>query len=167
MKAGPFEEFYIATIIREVLKGLDYLHCEKKLHRDIKGRLELFCAWQVDKGVIISFKYFVWQKNLVIYRWCKLNSLASQPVGNADNHKEVLAKTCWELFTSKINVLVIIMLIFVQEPVTNISREGSVLPCRRVHYLDFSLKQSFVDIFKLWMHEVKWIVYSNSWGLIY
>lgn len=37
MKAGTFEEFYIATIIREVLKGLDYLHCEKKLHRDIKG----------------------------------------------------------------------------------------------------------------------------------
>ena len=42
MKAGTFEEFYIATIIREVLKGLDYLHCEKKLHRDIKGVLRLF-----------------------------------------------------------------------------------------------------------------------------
>lgn len=57
MKAGPFEEFYIATIIREVLKGLDYLHCEKKLHRDIKGRLELLCTLLVDKGVI-SFNYF-------------------------------------------------------------------------------------------------------------
>ena len=59
MKAGPFEEFYIATIIREVLKGLDYLHCEKKLHRDIKGGLELFCTLLVDKGVI-SFNYFDW-----------------------------------------------------------------------------------------------------------
>ena len=38
MKAGPFEEFFIATILREILKGLDYLHYEKKLHRDIKGK---------------------------------------------------------------------------------------------------------------------------------
>ena len=37
MKAGPFEEYFIATILREILKGLDYLHVEKKLHRDIKG----------------------------------------------------------------------------------------------------------------------------------
>ncbi|XP_017868828.1 PREDICTED: serine/threonine-protein kinase svkA [Drosophila arizonae] len=37
MKAGSFEEMHIGIILREVLKGLDYLHSERKLHRDIKA----------------------------------------------------------------------------------------------------------------------------------
>jgi serine/threonine-protein kinase 24/25/MST4 len=37
MKPGLIEEEYIAIIIRELLLGLDYLHSDKKLHRDIKG----------------------------------------------------------------------------------------------------------------------------------
>ena len=37
MKAGKFEESHIQIILREVLKGLEYLHHEMKLHRDIKA----------------------------------------------------------------------------------------------------------------------------------
>ncbi|XP_021341040.1 serine/threonine-protein kinase 25-like isoform X18 [Mizuhopecten yessoensis] len=37
MKAGPFSESDIAIILREILKGLEYLHAERKLHRDIKA----------------------------------------------------------------------------------------------------------------------------------
>lgn len=37
MKPGPCDERSIAIILREVLRGLDYLHGENKLHRDIKA----------------------------------------------------------------------------------------------------------------------------------
>lgn len=37
MKAGVMREEYIAIIVRELLRGLDYLHTEGKLHRDIKA----------------------------------------------------------------------------------------------------------------------------------
>ena len=39
MRPGLIPEDYICIIIRELLMGLDYLHSDKKLHRDIKGAL--------------------------------------------------------------------------------------------------------------------------------
>jgi serine/threonine-protein kinase 24/25/MST4 len=44
LKAGPFDEVYCAVILRELIQGLDYVHQQGKLHRDIKAANLLVAA---------------------------------------------------------------------------------------------------------------------------
>ncbi|KAL4921630.1 kinase-like domain-containing protein [Aspergillus aurantiobrunneus] len=70
MRPGPIPEEYIIIIIRELLKGLDYLHSDKKLHRDVKAaNILLTSGGQVklaDFGVSSQLSATMTKKNTFV-----------------------------------------------------------------------------------------------------
>ncbi|KAJ2956695.1 hypothetical protein NQ176_g11305 [Zarea fungicola] len=70
MKPGLISEDYISIIIRELLLGLEYLHADKKLHRDIKAaNILLSAAGQVklaDFGVSGQLSATMTKKNTFV-----------------------------------------------------------------------------------------------------
>ncbi|KAL4788223.1 kinase-like domain-containing protein [Aspergillus varians] len=70
MRPGPIPEEYIVIIIRELLKGLDYLHGDKKLHRDVKAaNILLTSGGQVklaDFGVSSQLSATMTKKNTFV-----------------------------------------------------------------------------------------------------
>ncbi|OJK05322.1 hypothetical protein ASPACDRAFT_74822 [Aspergillus aculeatus ATCC 16872] len=70
MRPGTIPEEYIMIILRELLRGLDYLHSDKKLHRDVKAaNILLTSSGQVklaDFGVSSQLSATMTKKNTFV-----------------------------------------------------------------------------------------------------
>lgn len=68
--SGPQEEEFIATILMNTLKGLEYLHCNKKIHRDVKaGNILMDTSGNIklaDFGVSAQLMHTLADKDTVI-----------------------------------------------------------------------------------------------------
>nr|CAG8577422.1 11472_t:CDS:10 [Entrophospora candida] len=70
MKAGAIREEYIAIILRELLKGLDYLHNENKLHRDfgVSGQIT---ATMTKKNTFVGTPADIWSLGITAIELAK------------------------------------------------------------------------------------------------